>query len=152
MSVIQVVLGRLRTADIRRSADIKRPKAGRLRRGAVVLGVVGLAAGAAVASAGSALAANGSQPGNLTLSPASGAATLTPTWSTSTACPSGFQGSAVVEEFNTDSSTATRISLVINSPTADDHLHRIPAQGDGRVRAGRSDLLTPGMREDASGC
>ena len=52
--------------------------AARLRRGAVILGVVGLTAGAAVVTAGSALAANGSEPGNLHLNPASGATTLTP--------------------------------------------------------------------------
>ena len=52
--------------------------AGRLRRGAVILGVVGLAAGAAVTTAGSALAANGSEPGNLTLTPSSGAVGTTP--------------------------------------------------------------------------
>src|SRR5215472_17020438 len=92
--------------------------AGRLRRGAVLLGVVGLTAGAAVMSAGSALAANGSQPGNLTLSPASGALTLQPTWSTSTGCPAGNQGSAVIEEFNTDGNPATRVSNVVAAPAS----------------------------------
>jgi hypothetical protein len=40
-----------------------------------------------VLTAGSALAGVGSQPGNLTLSPSSGALSLTPTWSTSKGCP-----------------------------------------------------------------
>jgi hypothetical protein len=92
--------------------------AGRIRRGAVVLGVVGLTAGAAVMTAGSALAANGSQPGNLTLNPASGATTLQPTWSTSTACPTGNQGSAVIEQFNTDGTANSRISVVVAAPAA----------------------------------
>jgi hypothetical protein len=87
--------------------------AGRLRRGAVVLGVVGLAAGAAVATAGSALAANGTEPGHLTLSVPSGPLTTQPTWATSDACPTGFQGSAVIEEFNTDGTAASRVSLVV---------------------------------------
>jgi hypothetical protein len=92
--------------------------AGRLRRGAVILGVVGLAAGAAVMTAGSALAANGTGPGQLTLNPPSGAVTVTPTGSTSTGCPTGFQGSAQLEEFNTDGTPASRISTVVPSPVA----------------------------------
>jgi hypothetical protein len=144
MSVIQVVLGRLRAADTRR------PTAGRLRRGAVVLGVVGLTAGAAVASAGSALAANGSQPGNLTLSPGSGAVTLQPTWSTSTACPAGNQGSAVVEEFNTDGSAATRVSQVVNSPTAP--ITNATLLGSVGALLGSSNVGNGGTVEWAVGC
>jgi hypothetical protein len=89
--------------------------AGRLRRGAVVLGVVGLAAGAAVGSAGSALAGVGTGPGQLTLNPASGATTLTPTWSTSTGCPSGFQGSAEMADFTATGTLISRISPVVSS-------------------------------------
>jgi hypothetical protein len=89
--------------------------AGRLRRSAVLLGVVGLTAGAAVMTAGSALAANGSEPGNLTLNPTSGATSLTPTWSTSDGCPAGFQGSAVVSEFNPSGAFVSRVSTVVNS-------------------------------------
>jgi hypothetical protein len=41
-------------------------------------------------------AAIGNDPGALQLSPASGPVTTTPSWSTSDACPTGFQGSAIV--------------------------------------------------------
>lgn len=53
----------------------------------------------------------------LTLDPASGAATLTPAWSAS-ACPSGYQGSAVLFELNTDGSIASSISGTVYSVTA----------------------------------
>jgi hypothetical protein len=76
---------------------------------------VGLAASAAVMTAGSALAANGSEPGNLTLSPASGATSLTPTWATSDGCPANFQGSAVLDEFTPAGVFRSRISTVLNS-------------------------------------
>jgi hypothetical protein len=128
--------------------------AGRLRRGAVVLGVVGLAAGAAVTSAGSALAANGSGPGQLTLSPATGALTSAPTWATSTACPSGFQGSAVVTEFMPNSSTvATTVSPAVGGVN-------VPFSGVLLSGATMGSLLnlagvsgtTPGTSEWAVGC
>jgi hypothetical protein len=125
--------------------------AGRLRRGAVILGVVGLTAGAAVMTAGSALAANGSQPGNLTLNPASGAATLTPTWSTSTACPAGNQAAAQVSEFNTDGTLASRISNVVNSPTAP--ITNATLQGSVGALLGSTNLpASGGTVEWAVGC
>jgi hypothetical protein len=89
--------------------------AGRLRRGAVLLGVVGLTAGAAVATAGSALAGVGSQPGNLSLNPASGATTLQPTWSTTDGCPAGFQTSAEMADFTTGGTLISRISPVVSA-------------------------------------
>jgi hypothetical protein len=73
-------------------------------RGALVLTLAVVTSGAAGLAAGPALALTGSQPGDLMLSPATGStllsATSTPplTWSTSTPCPAGFQGSAAVEE------------------------------------------------------
>lgn len=83
------------------------------RRAAAVAGVAGLALGAAMLTGGSAaMAANGSEPGNLTLNPPSGPLSTLPTWSTSDACPSGFQGSAQLFEFNTDGSFASSISQV----------------------------------------
>lgn len=56
-------------------------------------------------------------PQYLTLDPAGGAATLTPAWSTS-GCPSGYQGSAVLFELNTDGSIASSISGTVYSVTA----------------------------------
>ncbi len=56
-------------------------------------------------------------PQYLTLDPAGGAATLTPVWSTN-ACPSGYQGSAVLFELNADGSIASSISGTVYSVTA----------------------------------
>jgi len=70
-------------------------------------------------------------PPYLRLNPASGAATLTPppTWSAS-ACPSGFQGSAVLFELYADGSIASSISNVVGDVT-------VPFSGtlDGSVKA-----------------
>ncbi len=96
--------------------------AGRLRRGAVVLGVVGLAATAGLLTAGSALAGQGSEPGDLqllqggTVLTTSGSLTATTTWQTTTACPSGFQTSAQIEEFTAPG--GAMVSLISNTPTA----------------------------------
>ncbi len=46
----------------------------------------------------------GSQPGHLTLNPASGASTLTPSFSTDTPCPVGQQSSAIVDVAANDGS------------------------------------------------
>jgi hypothetical protein len=90
----------------------------RLRRLAVALAAVGLIAGTGLLTAGFALAASPLEPGNLTLTPDSGPASAQPTWATTDGCPAGFQGSAVVSEFNTDGSFAGNISAVVDSPTA----------------------------------
>ena len=125
--------------------------AGRLRRGAVVLAAVGLAAGAGVVAAGSALAGVGSAPGQMTMTPATGPLTGTVQWGTTTACPSGFQGSAAVTEFVGTNSFGL-ISATVNSPTA-------PISGallDGSVGAvlGFAGISgsTPGTAEFAVGC
>ena len=54
-------------------------------------------------------AGEGSQPGNLKLSPSSGPSTSKPTWSTTTACPSGVQGSAVLYALNKNGSIGSQI-------------------------------------------
>ncbi|HEY7323937.1 MAG TPA: Ig-like domain repeat protein [Streptosporangiaceae bacterium] len=90
----------------------------RLRRGAVILGAVGLTASAGLAAAGSALAAVGSGPGQLQLSPASGALTTIPTWSTTTACPTNFQASAQVSEYTTSGTFVSTVSNVVTGVTA----------------------------------
>jgi hypothetical protein len=81
----------------------------------VLLALVGITTGTGLVTAGLAVAASGSQPGNLVLSPASGATTLQPIWSTTDGCPSGYQGSAEVAEFKPDGTFASRISTVVNS-------------------------------------
>jgi hypothetical protein len=52
----------------------------------------------------------------LTLDPASGAAPLTPTWSSS-ACPNGFQGSAQVNEYTLSGTFVSGISSVVATVT-----------------------------------
>ncbi len=112
MPITQIVLTALRDATVNWRA------ARTIRRAVVLFGVAGLTLGAGLLTAGSALAAgHGSQPGRLVLQPASGAATLKPTWSTTDACPAGFQGSAEMSEFNTNGSYASRISFTVSSVT-----------------------------------
>lgn len=89
--------------------------ASRFRRGAVLLGVVGLAAGAAVMSAGSALAAVGADPGGLILNPSSGATTLQPTWTTTNGCPAAEQVSAQVADYTTGGTLISRISPAVST-------------------------------------
>jgi hypothetical protein len=81
-------------------------------RAAVLLGAIGMMAGAAVMTAAPALAGVGSEPGNVKFSPASGATKLTPTWSTSDGCPSGYQGSAQMAIFDGNATLLSAISNV----------------------------------------
>jgi hypothetical protein len=103
------------------NTKLKWGTAGRLRRGAVVLGVVGLTAGAAVLTAGSALAGVGSQPGSLELLSGgsvvtSGLLSSSPTWATTTACPSGDQTSALLQEYTVPpGASGTSIAPAVNS-------------------------------------
>ncbi len=69
--------------------------------------------GGARAGGGTARQTAGPQTDSLTLTTASGAARLQPRWSTQDACPSGFQGSAVLYELNTDGSIGRSISPVV---------------------------------------
>jgi len=71
--------------------------------------------GAGLVTAGFAQAASAS--GNLILSPASGATTLRPAWSTTGGCPAGHQGSAQMSEFNTNGTLASRISPAVGNVT-----------------------------------
>jgi hypothetical protein len=89
-----------------------------IRRAVLLLGVVGMITGAGLLTAGFAVAGVGSQPGDLTLSPASGPVTKVPTYQTTIGCPSGFQASAQLSEFNTDGSYGSIIADGVASPTA----------------------------------
>ncbi len=112
MPITQIVLSAPR--DAKASWRVART----IRRAVLLFGVAGLTLGAGLLTAGSAVAAaHGSQPGGLVLQPASGAATLKPTWLTTDACPAGFQGSAEMSEFNTNGSYASRISFTVSSVT-----------------------------------
>ncbi|MBV9447135.1 MAG: hypothetical protein JO345_14740 [Streptosporangiaceae bacterium] len=55
------------------------------------------------------------------LDPSSGATNGRPTWSTSTACASGFQGSAVFREVHSDGTTTNSISPAVNGTTTPFH-------------------------------
>ena len=87
---------------------------GRLAAGAIVVG--GLLLG--VRAAPAAQAGLGTQPGAVTLNPATGATGGKPTWSTSTACAAGFRGSAVFREVHADEATTNSISKATNTVTA----------------------------------
>ena len=66
-------------------------------------------------------AAMGTQPGAVGLNPASGPTSSTPTWSTTVACPSGFQGSATFKEVHADGTTTNFISQIVNKTAAPFH-------------------------------
>jgi hypothetical protein len=107
MSAIRIVMGSLRDARVRLLA---------------VLGVAGLAAGAGVLTAGAALAGVGSQPGSLELLNAAGGSVITsgslsstPSWQTTSACPSGFQSSASISEFYNNGTSSTIITSAVNA-------------------------------------
>src|SRR5215472_13836929 len=103
MSVMRVVLDSLRDAKV---------------RWLVLLGVLGLTAGGLLLTAAAAQAVTGSGPGQLALNPPSGATTLTPTWSTTTACPAGFQTSAVLAVLTPAGAFASFISPTVANVTA----------------------------------
>jgi hypothetical protein len=71
-----------------------------------------LVALAACGSSGHPTVANdgkGSEPGKLRLKPATGKSTSKPTWSTTTPCPKGVQGSAVLFALNRNGSIGSQI-------------------------------------------
>ena len=63
-------------------------------------------------------AAMGTQPGAVQLKPASGPTSSTPTWSTSMACPTGFQDSATFKEVHADGSSTNFIAPIVNKTGA----------------------------------
>jgi hypothetical protein len=108
MPVAQIVLSALRHLTARWRA------ANPARHAGVLLGVLGMTAGAGLLAAGSALAGVGAQPGDLQLSASTGALSSTPTWSTTDGCPSGFQVSAELSEYSATGVFQTRISPVVD--------------------------------------
>jgi hypothetical protein len=94
---------------------LKSPKVGRLRRTALYLGVAGGLAGGMLLGAVPAHAALGTEPGDLQVVPATGSTSSTPTWATTVGCPTGYQGSALVEEVYSDGATFSSVSAVVNS-------------------------------------
>lgn len=133
-----------------RDTKVRWRSRGSILRGALVLGATGLTLGASLLTAGAASAAAvGSQPGKLVFHPASGAATVTPTWSTTDGCPAGFQKSAQMSEFNTNGSFASRISPVVASPTAAFHGTLLGSVG---AVLGVTNVKKGGTVEFAIGC
>ncbi len=84
-------------------------------------GVVVIGAGCGLLSACTASAAQSNSSAAVALNPSSGPVNSTPTWSTSTACPSGFQGSAVFRELHSDRTTTNSISPAVNGTAAPFH-------------------------------
>jgi hypothetical protein len=98
---------------------------GRLTRRLV--GVVAIVTGLALTSACGSSASSGggsssagpnggqaSSPGTVQLHPASGSTSTTPSWSTTVACPSGYQGSAVFSEIYPNGKTFSTIAPIVN--------------------------------------
>jgi hypothetical protein len=104
------------------------------------IGLISAAAiGAALFVPGAAMAnvtnpPSGSQPGALTLSPSSGASTLTPTWSTSSACPAGFQTNATLSVM-ADDGTEQQISVPVIGAL-------VGAPFNGTLEASMGDILS----------
>jgi hypothetical protein len=134
------------------------------RRGAVILGAVGLVASAGLLTAGSALAGVGAQPGDLQLLQAGAVVTTGPlsggsptTWQTTTACPSGQQGSAEISEWSVPAGSSP-ISLI--SPSLATGLANSAGFGPGTFDGTVGALLssagitasTPGTLEWVVGC
>jgi hypothetical protein len=88
-----------------------------LRRAALPLGAVAAAAMVLAACSSQASAGNSA----VQLSAASGPTSSKPTWSTSAACPSGLQGSAVFREVHRDGVSTNSISPAVNGTTAPFH-------------------------------
>ena len=76
-------------------------------------GVVAIVVGAMLSSACSSSTAQ-SSTGALQMVPASGSTNSTPTWRTTVACPSGFQGSATFKEVHVDGTTTNFIAPIVN--------------------------------------
>jgi hypothetical protein len=88
---------------------------GRLMRW--LAGVVAIGVGVVLSSACGASAPTSSAAqvaGTVTLHPASGSTSSTPTWSTSVACPTGYQGSAAFTELHADGTSLTTIAPIVN--------------------------------------
>ncbi len=133
------------------NTKLKWGPARRLRRGAVVLAAVGLAASAGLLTAGSALAGVGAQPGDLVLSASSGALNTTPTWSTTTACPAGNQTSANITEF-LNGTLVSLISPVVNSGLTSPFSGTLDGNVGALLNTAGINASNPGTVEWAIGC
>jgi hypothetical protein len=113
MSETQIIPGALPVVRARRT----RPRSPvPFRRWAVLLGAVGVIAGTTMTTA-SAMASADSDPGNLNFRPATGALTLTPTWTTTGGCPTGYRQSAQMSLFSAHGGFLSRISPAVYAVT-----------------------------------
>jgi hypothetical protein len=88
---------------------------GRVTRWLAALVAIGVSVALSSACGSSGPTSSAAQAaGSLTISPASGPTSSTPTWATSVACPSGYQGSAVFSELHADGKTYTTIAPIVN--------------------------------------
>lgn len=94
------------------------PDKDQLKKWLAGVGAIGVGA---LLSACSASAATSNSTTGVTLNPSSGSVNSTPTWSTSAACASGYQGSAVFREVHSDGTTTNTISPVVNGTAAPFH-------------------------------
>ena len=85
---------------------------GRLTKWMAGVGAIGV--GMALSSACSSNAAQGTAAGALQMVPGSGPTNSTPTWHTTVACPSGFQGSATFKEVHADGTLTNFIAPIVN--------------------------------------
>jgi hypothetical protein len=88
-----------------------------IRRAVLSVAVIAITTGIAITSAGSALGSVGSQPGDLIFHPATGALTLTPSWSTTAGCPAGYRQSAQASLFSAHGAFLSRISPAVYTVT-----------------------------------
>jgi hypothetical protein len=100
---------------------LKSLRAGRFGRTALLLGAAGATVGGMLLGAGCS-SAPGQNPAasgaGVALSAASGSTSSTPTWSTTVACPSGYQGSATFKEVHSDGVSTNLIAPIVNGTAA----------------------------------
>jgi hypothetical protein len=84
---------------------IKNGRSTRWLAGLVAIGAGAILTSACTASSAQDASTSTDPAGGVALHPASGSVNSTPTWSTSTACPAGYQGSAVFRAVRPDGTT-----------------------------------------------
>jgi hypothetical protein len=101
---------------------LKSLRAGRFGRTTLLLGVAGATVGGMLVTAACSSATAGQNPAasgaGVTLSAASGPVSSTPTWSTTVACPNGYQGSATFKEVHSDGVSTNLIAPIVNGTAA----------------------------------
>jgi hypothetical protein len=125
-----------------------------IRRAALAIALAAVSAVSALQAADSSLAAVGTGPGQLLLSPATGPLATTPTWSTTTACPAGFQGSAAITEYTLSGTAVSLISFIVESGLTAPFSGLLDGNVGALLRTAGSGLsaTNPGTDEWVVGC